>query len=114
MDAQALGAIPITIPYWAVGENVQHGVFIQGDASTDPLTRARFAFEVAKLACDPEKQESIRHPMMHWARRHFDWERFVDQWEGWAMTDEVIGDFDRTINMLNDPCSPCMVEVASR
>jgi glycosyltransferase involved in cell wall biosynthesis len=114
MDAQALGAIPITIPYWAVGENVQHGVFIQGNASTDPLTRARFAFEAAKLACDPERQESIRHPMMHWARRHFDWERFVDQWEEWGVTDGVMGDLDRTIHMLNDPCSPCMVEVVAQ
>jgi glycosyltransferase involved in cell wall biosynthesis len=99
MDAQALGAIPITIPFWAVGENVQHGIFIQGDAAADPLTRARFAFELAKLATDPERQEAIRSTMMPWALHHFDWERWVDQWEGWAVTDTVCEDLNNVTEM---------------
>jgi glycosyltransferase involved in cell wall biosynthesis len=86
MDAQAQGAIPVTIPTWAVGENVKHGIFIEGSAG-DSLTRARFALEVIGLMLDPARQEKIRSEMMPWAREHFDWERFVAQWEGWAIED---------------------------
>ena len=92
MDAQALGAIPITIPYWAVGENVQHGIFIRGDANADPLTRARFTWELVKLAMDVPRQEAIRREMMPWALRQFDWDRFIGQWEGWAVTDMICND----------------------
>ena len=87
MDAQALGAIPITTPLWAVKDNVQHGVFIDGDAQRDPLTRARYVLELIRLAQDEERQEKIRAEMMPWAKAHFSWERFVDQWEGWAKQD---------------------------
>jgi glycosyltransferase involved in cell wall biosynthesis len=102
MDAQALGAIPITIPIWAIGENVQHGVFIgestdplaYANADACPLTRARFAWEVAKMAADPERQETIRKEMMPWALNRFDWENFVTQWEGWATTDIIVKDIE--------------------
>lgn len=87
MDAQACGAIPVTSPIWAVGQNVQHGVMIDGLPERDPITRARYVLEVLKLIQDPERQELIRWPMMKWARETFDWERFVDQWESWASED---------------------------
>lgn len=84
MEAQALGAIPICIPVWAQRENVMHGIFIEGNIK-DELTIARFAMVIAKLSSMPDKQEEIRRPMMHDARNRFNWERFVDQWESWAL-----------------------------
>ena len=83
MEAQALGAIPITNPYWALGENVTYGVFIEGDAYGDPLTQARYAAEIVRLANAPDVQAQIRADMMPWARTQFNWERYVDQWEAW-------------------------------
>jgi glycosyltransferase involved in cell wall biosynthesis len=87
MDAQALGAIPITTPTWAIGDNVKHGVFIEGDPYNDNLTRARYTLELIKLASDPERQDAIRAEMMPWAQSFFGWEKFVDQWEEWARED---------------------------
>jgi glycosyltransferase involved in cell wall biosynthesis len=86
MDAQALGAIPITTPTWAVGENVQHGVFIDGDiAGGDPLTKTRYVYQLVQMALQPEKQEKIRTTMMPWAQSWFDWENVADQWEQLAL-----------------------------
>lgn len=87
MDAQALGAIPITTPVWAIGDNVAHGVFIEGDPYKDNLTRARYSLELVKMASDPNRQEAIRERMMPWAQKRYGWETFVDQWEGWARED---------------------------
>lgn len=83
MEAQALGAIPIATPLWAVGENVRHGSIIDGDAYTDPLTIARYVAEVVRW-CDVEQQATTRREMMAWARARFDWQRFVPQWEALA------------------------------
>lgn len=87
MDAQACGAIPVTTPTWAIGENVQHGVMIEGNPEGDPLTLCRYVLELVRLVSDPERQEAIRKEMMPWALETFDWERFVLQWEGWAQDD---------------------------
>jgi glycosyltransferase involved in cell wall biosynthesis len=87
MDAQALGAIPITTPVWAIADNVKHGVFIEGDPYTDNLTRARYTLELIRLATDEKRQEEIRAEMMPWAQSFFGWEKFVDQWEEWAEHD---------------------------
>jgi len=87
MEAQACGAIPITTPTWAIEQNVEHGVFIEGDPVGDNLTRARYVLELVKMANWIGRQESIRENMMPWARKHFDWEKFADQWEDWAYDD---------------------------
>lgn len=87
MDAQALGAVPITNPVWAVGENVEHGIFIDGDTQAEALVRARYVLEAMRLAIDPDRQERIRKVMMPWALERFDWEVYVKQWELWAMQD---------------------------
>lgn len=86
MDAQACGAIPITNPVWAIGENVRHGVFIEGDVTSE-YVRARYVDEIVSLASDPDRQDAIRREMMPWARETFTWERFVSQWEAWAEID---------------------------
>lgn len=78
MEAQALGAIPIVSPVAALDENVHYGSAIQGEAN-DLLTGARFAAEIVKWS-NPGKQETVRRQMMEYARKAFDWERFVDQW----------------------------------
>ena len=80
MEAQSCGAIPIYSPKYGLGENVGHGVCIDGPA-TDPLTHARFAAELAKMAMVPQLQDEIRKEMIPWARKRFDWEVFVTQWE---------------------------------
>lgn len=81
MEAQALGAIPITRPLWALTDNVQHGVWIDGTPAMDPLVRARYVGEIYRLTQDPGIQERLRGPMMAWARSAHNWERQVDQWE---------------------------------
>lgn len=81
MEAQALGAVPLTRPLWALLDNVKHGIMLDGSPTGDTLVRARYVGELLRLATQPTLQEKIRAEMMPWARQHFDWERFVDQWE---------------------------------
>lgn len=83
MEAQALGAIPITNPLWAVGENVRFGTFLRGDPEFVPIIRARYVGEIIRYATSESLQNKIRPDMMAWAREKFDWEKVVDQWEGW-------------------------------
>jgi glycosyltransferase involved in cell wall biosynthesis len=82
MEAQALGAIPVFSPLWAVGENCHFGVSVEGDHE-DPLTIARFTQAVVSLMLEPEKQDLIRAKMQDEARRVFSYERFCDQYEAW-------------------------------
>jgi len=87
MEAQSLGAIPITRPYGALRDNVKYGIFIQGDAYSS-LNKAKYMAELINVANSPEYQESIRAEMMYEARIRFNWERWVDQWDsilqGWG------------------------------
>jgi len=87
MEAQCMGAIPLINPVWAQGENTHHGVFIEGDAENEHYTQLRFADQLAKLASNHVIQERIREPMMADARKRFDWEVFVTQWEEAARAD---------------------------
>jgi len=86
MDAQACGAIPVTSPVWAVSENVEHGVFIEGNVK-QTMIQARYVFETFKLLVQPELQDQIRSAMMPWALDRFDWDIFARQWEGWGRHD---------------------------
>jgi glycosyltransferase involved in cell wall biosynthesis len=88
MDAQACGAVPVTRPIWAVGENVSDGVFIEGDATSE-LIRARYVWNVAELLLNPSIAEEHREMMMPKALHHFGWERWVDQWLDWAQADKL-------------------------
>lgn len=83
MEAQAGGAIPVTRPWWAVGENVRNGVFVNGSCYSSDLARARLVDETCALLLDEELQDTIRPGMMEEARIVFDWERIVDQWQQW-------------------------------
>lgn len=84
MEAQALGAIPIVTPTWAVRENVRHGFLLPGDVRENPTVLSRFVGEVTRMSLNPQWQEEIRGPMMEWALRWFDWDNFVRQWEDLA------------------------------
>ncbi|MCC6419936.1 MAG: hypothetical protein IT429_17005 [Gemmataceae bacterium] len=84
MEAQALGAVPIVSPHWAVGENTLAGVQIEGDAQRDALTQSRFAAWIVRLATDPGEQERVRREAMPAALERFSWERFADQWQHWS------------------------------
>jgi len=83
MEAQALGAIPITHPIGALIDNVQFGTFIEGDAFSN-YNNAKYAAELVIMS-NPELQAEIRPKMMDWARTKFNWERQVDTFEAWAM-----------------------------
>ena len=78
-EAQAMGAVPVFSPIWAQGENIKYGIGVEG-LSNDPLTIARAASEIVRLALTPGLQEKIREEMMPWARDRFNWERFTTQW----------------------------------
>jgi len=88
MEAQALGAVPITNPIGALANNVRYGTFVQGDAWGDQLVQARYAAEIVRMATMPGLQDQIRRPMMKEAVTTMNWERWVDQWEsalyGWG------------------------------
>lgn len=83
-EAQALGAIPITCPVWAVGEYTLGGSLVEGRVAHDALVQARLVMQLVKWACDPERQEQERQRLMPLALERFSYERAVDQWEAWA------------------------------
>ena len=81
MEAQAMGAIPITNAVAALKQNVHWGTFVNGDAYGDKLAHARYVGEILRLTSNPLLQERIRVPMMEDARKMFDYENFVTEWE---------------------------------
>jgi glycosyltransferase involved in cell wall biosynthesis len=82
-EAQALGAIPVCRPYWALRTTVQHGMFVHGDAE-DPLVQAEYLAGILTLYRDTDLCEKIRDEMQGWAMDAFDWERVTDQHEAMA------------------------------
>lgn len=85
MEAQALGAVPITRPYWALRDNVKHGVFIDGPVN-DLVVRSRYVDAVCRLATS-EAVETLRTQMRIDALQRYDWENEVDRWICWALGD---------------------------
>lgn len=94
MEAQALGCIPITNPYWALEDNVLEGVFIPGNPSKDNLVKARYVDALVKCANGSGKfLDELREKIKFNASNIFNWERVVDQWENWIMQDENSNEF---------------------
>jgi glycosyltransferase involved in cell wall biosynthesis len=92
MEAQALGAVPITNPIWALRDNVRYGIFLEGNPTDEVLLRTEYAREIHRLCVDDAAlQRMIRGPMMEWARKRFDWERVVDQYERFAKDESPVG-----------------------
>lgn len=90
METQALGAIPITNPYWALEENVRNGIFIVGDPREDKLIQARYVETLLAVTKNPKAQEDMRPKTMWDARMRFNWERIVDQWDMWILEHEGV------------------------
>jgi len=90
MDSQALGAIPITNPYWALRDNVKWGIFIPGKSYNDELIQAKYVESIVRLATNEDFQEKLRLGMMKWARQKFNWERIVDIIEGHILLENNI------------------------
>ncbi len=84
LEAQALGAFPIVNPRAALAEVVRQGVFVQGDPN-DPLTKARYADWIIRMANNPAEVEERRGQMMKAARVTWSWEEIVSQYEAWAL-----------------------------
>jgi glycosyltransferase involved in cell wall biosynthesis len=87
MEAQALGAVPIFTPTWALQDHVFAGIKLDGACSEDRLAQARFAYEIVRLASSPAAQDAVRWRMMAEAGAQFDWENVCDQFEQMAAED---------------------------
>src|SRR5579871_45621 len=85
MEAQALGAWPVTNNLWALRENVNYGWMVQGIPQKSELVRTNWlhALEQA-FHCRDEK---TRKEMQEWALERFDWEKVVNQWDIWIKED---------------------------
>lgn len=83
MEAQACGMTPVTNRLWAVGENVFHGVMLDGIPQKDNLVRMPLVHELIRVLKNPMSPPE-RTQMMDDARHTFDWEKWVDQWEKWC------------------------------
>jgi len=87
MEAQALGAIPVSTDTWAVGQNVFYGALTQGVPLNDPTAAAEQVRRVVDFMRNPEKQDEIRKEMTRFARALFDWTNIGNQWLGWINED---------------------------
>ena len=83
MEMQVCGVTPVTNRLWAVGENVFHGVMLDGIPQVDNVTRMSLIHETINLLKSP-MSDAERAEMMLDARQTFDWEKFVSQWSDWA------------------------------
>lgn len=81
MEAQATGALPVTTNYWALTNNVMHGMMTNDTPQTSKIALCRQIDQVVEWIRNP--QVEWRQQMMEEARREFNWERVVDQYERW-------------------------------
>ena len=81
MECQALGAIPITNPIWALRDYCEAGFHIQGDVDRDALVRQRYVGELLRLTSDEgiRFQEAIREKMIPQALERFSWDGVAKQ-----------------------------------
>lgn len=87
MEAQALGAIPVTSAIWATGQNVFFGAMTDGTPQGDPSAAAEQIHHMVDLMRHPEIQDQIRAEMMPFTRKVFDWRNIGQQWEAWIKQD---------------------------
>ncbi len=83
MEAQAMGAIPITTPIWGLGHNTGHGRLIRG-RNSDPLTQARYMMAILEFTSNPELCEKVREGMQTWALERYNWDKIVEGHESLA------------------------------
>ncbi len=80
MEAQYLGAIPVTTPYAAVNETQQFGVKVGDDKSDIIKVLPEYKEALIKALKDHKWQEEERKKMMDWAKDKFNWEEIAKGW----------------------------------
>jgi glycosyltransferase involved in cell wall biosynthesis len=88
MEAQALGAVPVTNRLWAIKSNVseEFGRMVDGIPQKSPIVLHRWLQELYSELSNPLPDDR-REAMMRWARERYNWENIVDQWDFWAAED---------------------------
>lgn len=92
MEAQALGAFPVTNDLWALRDNVGHGWMVQGMPQKSELIRHNWLNSLREAMSTKDvygwqTKEGAREEMREWALNRFDWERICDQWQFWIEKD---------------------------
>lgn len=93
MEAMACGAIPVTTNFWAQGEHASAAPLAYVSDSLpqkSELAKSMWLNNLYEALELTEKELSYppsRHALELWARKRYDWERILDQWEGWLKTD---------------------------
>lgn len=83
MEAQCGGAIPVTNPWWALRENVKHGIFVPGHPygpRQNEFVRDEYV-EATVFMLQPEAQEKFRAEMMKESRERCSWDAVMTRWE---------------------------------
>ncbi len=103
MEAMACGAIPVTTNFWAQGEHASAAPLAyvsDGLPQKSELAKSLWLGNLysALRNSEPlhdthpvlEKFIGIRDELMSWARKRYDWERVIDQWDGWLKPDMAV------------------------
>jgi glycosyltransferase involved in cell wall biosynthesis len=88
MKSQAWGSIPVYINYAALQTTVKYGWKVEGDIY-EPEVQEKFKKALISALQDHKKQESIRKPMMAWAKIAFSWENTAKQWSNEFKQDDL-------------------------
>ena len=84
----ACGAIPVTTNFWAQGHHAGAAPLayvVDGLPQKSDLVRCLWLEQLYEAL----ENKNDRFALMKWARQRYDWERVIDQWEGWLKVDMV-------------------------
>jgi len=94
MEAMACGAIPVTTNYWAQGEHAGAAPLsyvVDGLPQKSDLVKClwlEMLYDALELGeDDSDTYPPSRDALIKWARKRYDWERIIDQWEVWLQED---------------------------
>lgn len=85
MEAQALGAWPVTNSLWAIKDNVKYGWMVDGVPQKSELVRSNWLHSLEQAFHSTNEKE--RKDMRDWALENHDWENVVTQWGKWIDED---------------------------
>jgi hypothetical protein len=85
MEAQALGAWPVTNNLWAIKDNVKYGWVVDGVPQKSELSRTNWLHALDQAFGSRNERE--RSDMQEWALENHDWENVVTQWARWVDED---------------------------
>lgn len=89
MEAMACGAIPVTTNFWAQGEHASKAplaYLVDGLPQKSDLAKMLYLSNLYD-ALDTPYSNTARGELQDWARKNYDWERIITQWEGWIGED---------------------------